>query len=186
MPDESTIIPPVDSRAYRTAAGTIAKGVTVVAAGEGDNLRAMTASAVNSVSLEPMLNLVCVHKKARILEVLDHEKRFSVNVLRREQKSLSNYFAGIWQADSPPEFEFVAWHGLPRLKNCAAAVGCELHQMIEGGDHWIVIGRIIAVFQGQEPIEPLIRYLGHYRELTGLADIDEKEIEDSAFWAFPW
>ena len=184
MSKEST--PPVDSRAYRAAAGTIAKGVTIVAAGEGEDLRAMTASAVNSVSLEPMLNLVCVHKKAKFLEALQREKKFSVNILRREQKNLSNYFAGMWQEETPPEFEFVTWHGTPLLQNCAAAVGCELHQMIDSGDHWIVIGRIIAVHQGEEPIEPLLFYRGHYRELSEVSEIDEKEVEDSAFWAFPW
>lgn len=186
MPKKTTTPPPVDSRAYRTAAGTIAKGVTVVAAGEGDGLRAMTASAVNSVSLEPMLNLVCVHKKARLLEALQREERFSVNILRREQKSLSNYFAGMWPAATPPEFQFTPWHGVPRLQNCAAAVACEVHQMIDSGDHWVVIGRIIAVHQGEEPIEPLLFYRGHYRELSPVSDIDDKEIEDSAFWAFPW
>jgi flavin reductase (DIM6/NTAB) family NADH-FMN oxidoreductase RutF len=58
--------------------------------------------------------------------------------------------------------------------------------MLEGGDHWIVIGRIIAVHQGEEPIDPLIFYRGHYRELASISEIDEKDIEDSAFWAFPW
>ena len=183
---EETATPPVDSRAYRTAAGTIAKGVTVVAAGEGENLRAMTVSAVNSLSLEPMLNLVCVHKKAKFLEALEREKRFSVNILRREQKNLSNFFAGIWTEVAPPDYEFVTWHGVPRLKNCAATIGCKLYDMVEGGDHWIVIGQIIAVHQGQEPIEPLLFYRGHYRELSEVSEIDEKEIEDSAFWAFPW
>ena len=123
---EKTITPPVDSRAYRAAAGTIAKGVTVVAAGAGEELRAMTASAVNSVSLEPMLNLVCVHKKAKFMEALEREKRFSVNILRREQKNLSNFFAGMWTEETPPDFEFVSWHGLPRLKNCAATIETSL------------------------------------------------------------
>lgn len=177
---------PVDSRAYRKVAGTIAKGVTVVAAGEGEHLRAMTASAVTSVSLEPMLNLFCVHKKAKFVEALRREKRYSINILRRDQKNLSNYFAGMWQEEMSPDFEFLLWQGVPLLKNCAAAVGCELHEMLEGGDHWIVIGRIIAVHQGAEPIEPLIFYRGHYRELADLSEIEEKEIEDSAFWAFPW
>ena len=189
---EKTITPPVDSRAYRAAAGTIAKGVTVVAAGAGEELRAMTASAVNSVSLEPMLNLVCVHKKAKFMEALEREKRFSVNILRREQKNLSNFFAGMWTEETPPDFEFVSWHGLPRLKNCAATIVRKIRdhrrriRMLEGGDHWIVIGRIMAVYQGQDPIEPLLFYRGHYRELASLTDVDEKEIEDSAFWAFPW
>ena len=183
---EKTTTPPLDPRAYRTAAGTLAKGVTVVAAGEGDSLRAMTASAVNSVSLEPMLNLVCIHKKAGFLEALEREKSYSINILRREQESLSNYFAGMGPEETPPDFEFVSWHGLPRLLNCVATIGCELHQMVEGGDHWIVIGRIIAVYQGEEPVEPLLFFRGHYRELAGLTDIDMKEVEDSAFWAFPW
>lgn len=187
MPNKQTDTnPPVDSRAYRKVAGTIAKGVTVIAAGEGENLRAMTASAVTSVSLEPMLNLFCVHKKARLAEALRREQRFTVNILRREQKTLSNYFAGMWEEAMPPEFEFTSWHGFSLLENCAAAVGCELHEMLEGGDHWIVIGRIVAVHQAQEPIEPLLFYRGRYRELAPISELDEKEIEDSAFWAFPW
>jgi len=174
---------PVDPRAYRAAMGVLPKGVTVIAAGAGADVHAMTASAVNSLSLEPLLVMFCLGKKAHMVAHIQREQGFSINVLRAGQRDLSTYFAGLWKRVTPPPFEFVPWIGGPLLKDCAAAVGCELHQMVEGGDHWIVIGRVIAVQQGAAPVEPLVIYQGSYRELTREARVGR---EDDGLWAFPW
>ncbi len=177
---------PVDPRAYRNAMGTIAKGITILATGRGEELRAMTASAVNSLSLDPLLVLVCLDKKTRFAEALQQEQGFSINILRCSQEYLSNYFAGRWLAETPPDFEFISWWGGPLLDGCAAAVGCEVHEVVEGGDHWIVIGRVVAVHLGLDPVEPLLFYRGGYRELTPQSDVRARDVEDSAAWFFPW
>lgn len=176
----------VDPRAYRNVIGSFATGVTVIAAGEGEGFHGMTANAVTSLSLEPLLVLVCVGKKARMADHLKQETGFSINVLRREQEDLSTYFAGAWPAETPPAFKFTPWHGGPLLEDCVAALGCELHEIIEGGDHWIFIGHVIAVHQSPNPVDPLIFFRGRYRELVKRSEIDGEDIHDTALWAFPW
>ncbi|MFQ5421655.1 MAG: flavin reductase family protein, partial [Anaerolineae bacterium] len=126
----------IDPREFRRTIGLFGTGVTVLASGEGDELRAMTANAVTSLSLEPMLLIACIHKKARIVANLNKGWGFSVNILRQEQQPLSNYFAGAWHEDEPPHFDFVPMDGGPRLVGCSASIGCRLNELLPGGDHW--------------------------------------------------
>lgn len=161
--------------------GLFATGVTVVATGSGEDLRAMTANAVTSLSLEPALLICCLSKKAKMTSRLQKEQGFSVNILCQEQQDLSTYFAGGWKDETRPDFEFVPWQGGPLLQGCAAAIGCELVQMLEGGDHWIVIGRVVALCEGAVPTNPLIFYRGHYHSLA-----TKPANEIPAIWYFDW
>jgi flavin reductase (DIM6/NTAB) family NADH-FMN oxidoreductase RutF len=160
-------IPPSE---FRQVVGHFAAGVTVVAATAGGEIHGMTANAFTSVSLDPLLVLVCVHKKARMAEFVREAGGFSINILRDEQEALSTYFAGRWPAPAPPPFRFVPWQGGPRLEGCAAAIGCELHDILDGGDHCIPVGRVAAVHLGVEPRQPLVFYAGRYARL----DRDER------------
>lgn len=171
----------INTRDFRHTMGLFATGVTVVASGEGNDLRAMTANAITSVSLRPMLILVCVHKEARLVERLKEGNGFSVNILHHEQQTLSNYFAGGWKKEPLPPFEFVPWQGGPRLRSCIAALGCELHELVEGGDHWIAIGEVVALHKGRGARKPLLFYQGRYRALAM-----EPEVEIPAIWDFRW
>ncbi len=155
----------VDPRQYRQTIGLFATGVTVVATEVEGEIHAMTANAITSVSLEPVLLLVCVGKKARMAAYLAETRLFSINILRREQQSLSNYFAGSWKEETPPPFRFVHWEGGPRLEGALAALGCRRAQILDGGDHWIVIGEVIALHRGIEPHQPLLFYKGRYAQL---------------------
>jgi flavin reductase (DIM6/NTAB) family NADH-FMN oxidoreductase RutF len=143
-----------------------ATGVTVIAAGQEQYLHVMTANAVTSLSLDPMLMLFCVRKEARMVTHLAEHPQFTVNILRASQADLSPYFAGMWKGEEPPHFEFAIWHNAARLKDCAASICCEVHQMAEAGDHTIVIGRVVALWEGKEPADPLIFYAGKYRQLV--------------------
>jgi len=157
--------PAIDPRAYRATIGLFATGVAVVAAGYGNHLHAMTANAVTSLSLDPPLLIFCVGKNARMVSAMEQSAGFSVNILRDGQQALSTYFAGGWKEPNAPPFRFVPWEGGPRLEGCAASIACALHERIEGGDHWIVVGRVVAVYQGAEPRRPLLFYGGRYRHL---------------------
>lgn len=155
----------LDTRAFRQTMGLFATGVTVVAVQDGAEIHGMTANAVASISLDPMLVLVCVSKQARLAGLLERATGFSINILRDDQQALSTFFASAWQAAQPPPFRFVPWEGAPRLEGCLAALGCVLHELIESGDHWIVIGRVVALHQGIEPRRPLLFYTGRYRQV---------------------
>ncbi len=157
---------PADPRAYRQTIGLFATGVTVIAAGKEQYLHVMTANAVTSLSLDPLLILFCVGKGTRMVEHLNSHPTFSLNILRRSQAELSPYFAGMWKGQQPPHFEFVTWGDTARLMGCAASIMCRVHETHEAGDHLIVIGRVIGLVEGEEPVDPLIFYAGSYRQLA--------------------
>lgn len=146
-------------------AGLFATGVTVIVTESGGQVRGMTANSVASVSLDPLLMLFCPNRKAHIAQDLPGLKRFTINVLRREQQALSSYFAGGWTQPEPPPFSFRQSPAGPCLADCLACIGCETHQVIEAGDHWLVLGRVIWLEAGAEPYHPLVFMAGKYRSL---------------------
>jgi flavin reductase (DIM6/NTAB) family NADH-FMN oxidoreductase RutF len=184
------MMPTDDLRKFRQTMGLFATGVTVVAVEVDGEVHAMTANAVTSLSLDPLLILVCVGKKARMAAELEESAGFSVNILRGEQQALSTFFAGGWKEETPPPFRFVPWEGGPRLEGCLAALGCATDQIVDGGDHWIVIGRVAALHQGIEPRKPLLFFGGRYggidsRETPAAPDLSQVEVPIHVFYD-PW
>lgn len=157
---------PLDTLAFRRTMGLFATGVAVLATTtpQGEPI-GMTANAIASVSLDPMLLLVCVDKKARIASHLLNNATFSLSFLHEEQAPLSDLFAGRWKG-APLDFRFEPWGDTVRLADCIAAVGCRQHQVLEGGDHWIVIGEVTALYRAEGTPAPLIFYGGLYRSLA--------------------
>jgi len=153
----------VDPNDYKKTIGAFATGVTVVLTGELGNEYAMTANAITSLSLDPVLLLVCVGKEANMIEHIQMHNDFSVNILREDQEDYSIYFAGLWPEDAPqPKFSFEARDGVPILNNCLAQLVCEVYQVYDGGDHYIVIGEVRDVTLPEEEVTPLIYYRGTY------------------------
>jgi 3-hydroxy-9,10-secoandrosta-1,3,5(10)-triene-9,17-dione monooxygenase reductase component len=90
-------------------------------------------------------------------------------VLREDQQALSNYFAGGWKEPTPPPFRFVQQEGIPRLEGCLASLLCKVYGVYDGGDHWIVVGEVIVLHQGIEPLRPLGFHLGRYAHLEKIS-----------------
>jgi len=152
--------------------GRFATGVTVltVQTDDGETV-AMTANALTSVSLEPLLLLVCVGKQATIAPHILTAGSFAFSFLSEDQEALSSYFAGIWDDETaPPPFAFLEWEENVLLRGSIAGITCETHQIVEGGDHWIVIGRATALHRPENPGKPLVFYNGLYRQLEDLED----------------
>ncbi len=156
----------LDAQSFRKVMGRFATGVTVVAAQHEDEIHGMTANAVTSVSLDPLLVLVCVDKRARMNRFIRSAGGFSINMLSEDQEALSRFFGGSWTLQTPPEFRFVPWHGGPRLVGSQAAIGCALDRSIDAGDHWLALGRVIALHEGDPSGRPLMFYGGRYRRLS--------------------
>jgi flavin reductase (DIM6/NTAB) family NADH-FMN oxidoreductase RutF len=152
-------------RQFRDTIGLFATGVAVVALQDGDEVHAMTANAVSSLSLEPMLLLFCPARRARLSQYLSVGVHFSVNVLRAEQQAISNFFAGTWQQGAPPPYRFVPMGAAPRLEGSLASLGCSVRSIADGGDHWLVVGEVLQLKQGIAPHEPLLFYKGSYGQL---------------------
>lgn len=156
----------LSSQDFRKAMGLFATGVAVlVVQPPGSDPIGMTANAIASVSLDPVLLLVCVEKAANIARALLDAPVFSLSFLSDAQEPLSDYFAGRWQGDPPP-FSFDEWDGGLVLKGCLASVVCRKSDVIEGGDHWIVEGDVIALHRRPEAGDPLMFYASGYQHLA--------------------
>ncbi|MEE1926211.1 flavin reductase [Pseudomonas sp. 148P] len=133
-----------DSRAFRRALGNFATGVTVVTADDGaGNKVGVTANSFNSVSLDPALILWSLDKRSTSLATFEAASHFAVNILAADQIDLSNNFA------KPRDDRFAGIPhqagagGAPILLDCSANFQCEKYQILDGGDHWIMIGKVV-------------------------------------------
>ncbi|MBC3387537.1 MULTISPECIES: p-hydroxyphenylacetate 3-hydroxylase reductase component [unclassified Pseudomonas] len=134
-----------DTRAFRRALGNFATGVTVVTAATEDGRKVgVTANSFNSVSLDPPLILWSIDKRSSSHDVFEAASHFAVNVLAADQIDLSNNFARP-KDDRFAEIEFEAGEGgAPVFVDCSARFHCEKFQQVDGGDHWIMIGKVVA------------------------------------------
>ena len=171
----------VDTRAFRDTAGLFATGVSIVVTEVEGQVHAMTANAVTSLSLDPMLMLFCPGKKARLAQHLPNIERFTINFLREDQRALSTYFAGGWKDSEPPPFKFVPSAAGPRLQGSLACIGCQVETITDAGDHWLVVGRVIELHRGVRPHRPLVFFEGKYRAVDfaeGTPAPDLTQVED--------
>lgn len=136
--------------------------MTVVALEIDGEIRAITANSFTSLSLDPPLVLFCLGKETRAAHAIREVAGFSISILQASQQALSVYFAGSWKDADPPPFTFIAWDGGPRLEGCAGAIGCRVHGVHDGGDHWIVVGRVVALHAPDGHVSPLVFYGGRY------------------------
>jgi flavin reductase (DIM6/NTAB) family NADH-FMN oxidoreductase RutF len=154
----------LQAQEFRDALGLFATGVAVIVTEVDGHVHAMTANAVSSLSLDPMLVLFCPGKKARFSELLPKATHYSINFLRYDQQALSTYFAGSWKESAPPPFRFVASGPFRRLEGALSALLCVRHQVVlDGGDHWLVMAKVEQAHRGIEPHRPLIFFRGQYR-----------------------
>ena len=155
---------PVGPDHFRSVMGTFATGVTVVTATSPEGPVGMTANAVCSLSLEPLLLLVCFDNTARTLNVVRETERFGVNVLAGGQEDLARLFAS--KAPEHAKFAEVAHtvqDGIQVIEGGLAWVGCRLERLVPGGDHTIGIGAVEAAEAAPDEREPLIWSRGTFR-----------------------
>ncbi len=131
-------------RELRNAFGAFLTGVTVVTTREkGGVPRGFTANSFTSVSLDPPILLICVDKVAESFDVFIESPGFAVNILAEEQIGMSGLFA----SKRPDKFDIADWTmsstGYPLLGGCCAWFECRQSQVIDAGDHVIILGEIL-------------------------------------------
>lgn len=152
--------PAADTRAFRRCLGQFATGVTVMTTRHGEQLAGMSVNSFAALSLEPPLVLWSIRRQSASLSVFQAAGHFAVNVLGTDQVDISNRFS----SPGTDKFALSTWSlgrlGAPLLEGCIAHLECQVEQMIEGGDHLIVVGRVAhyARYQG----DPLIFMQGRY------------------------
>jgi flavin reductase len=154
---------------FRQALGQFATGVTVITVERSSGeAHGMTANSFTSVSLDPLLILVCVENRARLLPLLEEKKRFGVNVLKEDQRAVSEFFA---RTDQTPDEEArlgitYRWtqDGVPLIEDTLCHLVCSLVETHPAGDHTICIAEV--EFAQKLSGEPLLFYRGQYRHIA--------------------
>jgi 3-hydroxy-9,10-secoandrosta-1,3,5(10)-triene-9,17-dione monooxygenase reductase component len=155
---------PIEPDNFRQAMSAIPTGVTVVTAMGDEGPSGMTANAVVSLSAEPPMMLACLDRGARTLASVRGSGRFLINVLASTQAELAPRFAS--KDPEPEKWVGVPWavdDGVPRIAGGVAWIRCELHDLIDGGDHLIVTGSVEHVETSDRG--PLIFHRGRYLSL---------------------
>lgn len=155
---------------FKAALGSFASGVNVITMWDSDRRPlGMTATAFSSVSADPLLVLVCIHRATRTYEHIAQSKRFGVNILGSVAREVSDYCARPG-ADKHLNESWLStdseWQ-CPALSGALAFLDCEVDQNVRAGTHAVLIGAVagIGINQYAQGHEPLLHFRGTYRQL---------------------
>ena len=135
--------PEHDTPDYRKALSCFATGVTVVTTQWAGEDWGMTCNSFNSVSLEPRLVLWSIRRASHSLQAFTQSGQFTISVLAESQQALAQQFASGSMTERFAGAPILRQPGGGlRLDGCAAWFDCRLHQLIEAGDHCILLGEV--------------------------------------------
>jgi 3-hydroxy-9,10-secoandrosta-1,3,5(10)-triene-9,17-dione monooxygenase reductase component len=152
-----------DQKLFRNALGMFATGITIVTTtGPTGEPIGMTVNSFASVSLDPPLVLWSVGQHANSFDIFAQTKHFAIHILGKNQEALSNLFA----SRGEDKFGKLAWqpgdYGSPILPKYAVCFQCQTEHTYPGGDHTILVGRVMA-FDDRADGEALLYFRGQYR-----------------------
>jgi flavin reductase (DIM6/NTAB) family NADH-FMN oxidoreductase RutF len=164
-PEESAFM--ITSEKFREVMGTFATGITVVTTrGLDGEVYGLTVNSFASVSLDPLLVLVCFDNRLSSLPHFEASGKFGISILSDGQEEVSRIFAKKG-SERPIELFFEGPSGLPLIRKALATLECETVATFPGGDHQIYLGRVIAadVHEAQNASKPLLYFRGKYQHL---------------------
>ena len=157
----------IDPREFRNTVGCFATGITVITTlDEAGRPVGFTANSFTSLSLDPPLVLFCLDRKVASFEAFSGDRHFAVNILSSGQADVSQRFATSGQ-EKWEGFEFESREtGSPILRDCLANLECTIESIHEGGDHVIVVGRVVSINRAEATSGALLYYKGRYAEIA--------------------
>ena len=149
---------------FRQALGQFATGITIATTLDKDGVpHGLTVNSFNSVSLDPPLVLWSLNKESHQLDAFSNSGFYGISVLAEGQMDISNRFAAFVE----DRFEGVSWQsgetGAPLLDGALATFDCKTETIIDGGDHIILIGRVIQAERKEG--NPLLYFGGAYKQI---------------------
>ena len=156
----------IDKIELRNALGSFATGITVITSkAPSDEAIGMTVNSFASLSLDPPLVLWSLQNNSECAPIFSQVSHYNVSVLSTDQQDLSNRYAkkgshGLDKAD----YQEGEASGVV-IKNAIASFECKIEHRLEGGDHTIMVGRVLA-FNTATDGEPLLFHSGKYRTLA--------------------
>lgn len=160
---------------FRAVFSRLATGVMVMTTEVDGSPHGMTVNAVTSVSLDPLLVLVCVEKGTVMERLVEESGAFALSILPAECSHLSVHFADSSRPAGAAQFAEVDTRagatGSPVLDCSLSWVDCEVWETYDGGDHVIVVGEVVDLDLEMEDTPPLVYYRSGYHTIpVGDAD----------------
>ena len=161
--------PELSTDRFRLAMGRFATGVTVLSTFAGGHDHAMTANALTSVSMEPMLVLVCVEVDARFHDAIRESGVWGISVLDAAQRPVADWLS----TQGRPlhgQLDRIAHRrgeatGVALLEESLATIECRTTDMHPAGDHSIVVGEVVSLSTTDHPGDALVYYRNRYTAL---------------------
>lgn len=157
---------PVDRDDFRNAMGCFATGVAIMTTRLEDVDHVMTVNSLTSVSLDPMLVLVCIERSSRMHELVLRAGVWGMSVLAADQRAISNLFAtrgrpGLGQLDRLT-FTRGEVTGVAFIDGALAHLECRTTDAHSAGDHTIVVGEAQSVIVSNPDTQALLFHRGRY------------------------
>ncbi len=141
----------IDDDAFRRGMRHVPTVVTVVTVGDGDGFAGITIGSFVSLSLNPPLICFNVQRSTSIHDRIVSAESYVVHVLREDQSSLSDRFATpeLSQEEQFSGLDYVVSNGNPVLSDVLVSFTCVAEDVLPGGDHSILVGRVIHISEGK-------------------------------------
>jgi flavin reductase len=168
-------VPPTEgptSVEFRAAASQFATGITVVTTVLQGVDHAMTVNSFTAVSLEPLLVLICAERSTRFHDAVLASRRWAVSVLPETAQATAAWLATKGrplegQLDRVPHVRG-PMTGSALLQGSLSVFECETYAEHDGGDHTIVVGRVLGTRVDDREAGALVYHRGHYRRVVPL------------------
>lgn len=156
-------IDPTSQKAFRSALGQFATGVTVVTTNTEAGPLGITANSFASVSLDPPLVLWSPARASRRFAAFEAAEHYAIHILSADQEPLCARFSR-----DGYDFDGLAWaadaNGVPQIAGALARFDCTREAAYDGGDHLIIVGRVTSVARTEGA--PLIFAQGKFCEVA--------------------
>ena len=176
----------LDPQHFRQVLGHFATGVAVITAVDGGEPVGFTCQSFSSLSLDPPLVSVAPQRTSTTWPRIRRAGRFCANILVEGQEELGLRFA----RSGTDKFAGVPWttspSGCPVLEDALAWVDCEVLQELDGGDHLLVLGKVLDLAVLSDA-PPLLFFRGGFASLRPASPRPPVEgaVEDASARAVP-
>jgi flavin reductase (DIM6/NTAB) family NADH-FMN oxidoreductase RutF len=152
---------------FRSVTRRVAGGVSIITAGQDDDITGMTLTSLTPLSTNPPRLLVSVDRQSPSFTLIERYGRFGISILNADQQQVADRFSNA-RLEGKQRFEGTTWSpgpsGVPLLGKSLAVVECEVEEIIERHSHGIIVGRLSSM-ELSHRLSGLVYWNGQYVEV---------------------
>jgi flavin reductase (DIM6/NTAB) family NADH-FMN oxidoreductase RutF len=152
---------------FRSVVRRVAGGVSIITAGQDDDIAGMTVTSLTPLGANPPRLLVSINRQAPSFELIERYRLFGISILNADQQQLADRFSNT-RLKGKQRFEGTTWSrgssGVPLLGGSLAAAECQVEEIIERHSHGIIVGRLLSM-ELSHRLSGLVYWNGQYVEI---------------------